>query len=96
MAVTTIPAPIPRHHHHLLVYVGIAIAALALVASVLVGMAVTGSDSGTDFPATGSGVHQELPTRFGENRPAAPNAIAHRAAVDPARAAARVAAERNR
>jgi hypothetical protein len=82
MAVTTIPAPIPRQHH-LLVYVGLAVAAVALVASVFIGMALAGSDSGTDFPTTSSGVHQELPTRFGE----------HRTAVDPARYASPDAAE---
>ena len=62
----TVPAPIDRH---LYVYVAVAIAAVALVASVFIGMVVADSGSSTDLPRTGAGVSQELPTRFSEGRP---------------------------
>jgi hypothetical protein len=105
MAITTVPAPTDKH---LLVYVAVAIAAVALVASVLIGMAVADSGSGTDFTRTGSGVSQELPTRFGEGRSSSasttghstdpvfhgsPDAIERQATSDPARYGSPDAAE---
>jgi hypothetical protein len=86
MAVT-VHTPIARH---LFVYVMAAVAAVALVASVLVGMAIADSDS-DPAPAsrTSSGSVHEAPSTFDGS----PDAIERRATSDPARYGSPDAAE---
>jgi hypothetical protein len=86
MAVT-VPAPIPRH---LLTYVVGAVAAIALVVSVLVGMAVADSDSGPATGSTPTAAQDSTSTRFSEG---SPDAIEHRSVNDPARYGSPDAAE---
>jgi hypothetical protein len=86
MAVT-VPAPISRH---LLIYVAGALAAVALVVSVLVGMAIADSSSSPATGSTPTDVQESTSTRFSEG---SPDAIEHRAANDPARYGSPDAAE---
>ena len=86
MAVT-VHTPISRHFY---LYVMAAVAAVALVVSVLVGMAI--ADSGSDpVPATRSvtGSVHEAPSDFDGS----PDAIEHRTAGDPQRYGSPDAAE---
>jgi hypothetical protein len=89
----TVPAPIT---HHVTAYVVAALAAVALVVSLAVGMAIAGSDSTSTVRHSGSGVTQELPTRFGEGRSTSQDLVGRPAPTDSARHAANAAAERNR
>ena len=82
----TVPTPISRHRR---AYVVAAVAAVALVISVLVGLAITDTDSSPAVTRTGSGVAQELPSRFSGS----PDAVERRALDDPARYGSPDAAE---
>lgn len=82
-----VPAPISRHF---LIYVGAAVAAVALVVSLLVGMAIADSDSSPATGATPAAVQESTFTRFTEGTP---DAIEHRALNDPARYGSPDAAE---
>jgi hypothetical protein len=86
MAVT-VPAPNPRH---LLTYVVGAVAAIALVVALLVGMDVADSDSGPKTGTTPTATDESTSTRFSEG---SPDAIEHRSASDPARYGSPDAAE---
>jgi hypothetical protein len=82
-----IHAPISRQF---LIYVGAAVAAVALVVSVLVGMAIADSDSSPATGSTPSAVQESTFTRFSEG---SPDAIEHRSVNDPARYGSPDAAE---
>ena len=82
----TIPAEISRH---ITAYVVAALAALALVVSLVVGMAIADSDSSPAVRSDSSTV-QELPSRLTDG---SPDAIEHRAANDPFRYGSPEAAE---
>jgi hypothetical protein len=89
----TVPAPITRH---LTAYLVAAVAAVALVASLAIGMAIAGSGSTSSVRHTESGVVQEPPSRFVEGRSPSQDLVGRSTATDSAQHAANAAAERNR
>lgn len=89
MAVT-VPAPTTRH---LFAYVVAAVVGVVLVISVVVGLAITGSDSSPAVGDTGTNLSQEIPGRFSEGRIGSPDAIERRALDDPRRYGSPDAAE---
>jgi len=82
----TVPAPVSRH---LVIYVAAAVAAVALVLSVLIGLAVADSDS-TPAARTTSATVSDPPGRFDRG---SPDAVERRGADDPARYGSPDAAE---
>ncbi len=86
----TVPDPITRH---LFAYVAAAVVAVALLISVVAGLAIADSDSTPAVNDTDTGLSWEISSRFSDDRIGSPDALERRALDDPRRYGSADAAE---